>query len=232
MMTCPHCQSTATTERPDHTVLGYRRLRCRACRRGFNERTGTLFNDLEYPTAVVCLVVFWRFRYKLSLRDLAEMCLQRGIRFTHEAVRDWETKLALLLGDALRKRRSGAATASAQSVRKSSMRSRSAVDGFRRTSSRRMSEFRQINLLTRIGDECDPKAVDLDKVNTARQRLQSPQAVMAAGMLWTTASRGLTPSVLLRSERGWVCERLTRLQPLLKRPKELEVHVGRSTGHD
>jgi putative transposase len=107
-MTCPYCMSTATSERSDRTVLGYRRFRCRVCRRGFNERTGTLFNYLEYPTDVVCLVVFWRFRYKLSLRDLAEMFLQRGIRFTHEAVRDWETKLALLLGDALRKRRSGA----------------------------------------------------------------------------------------------------------------------------
>jgi putative transposase len=107
MMTCPHGKSTATTERPDCTVLGYRRFRCRACRRGFNERTGTLFNYLEYPTDVVCLVVFWRLRYKLSLRDLAEMFLQRGICFTHEAVRDWETKLTLLLGDARRKRRHG-----------------------------------------------------------------------------------------------------------------------------
>jgi putative transposase len=107
-MTCPHGKSTANTERHDRTVLGYRRFRCPACRRGFHERTGTLFNDLECPTDVVCLVVFWRFRYKLSLRDLAEMFLQRGIRFSHEAVRDGETKLALLLGDALRKRRSGA----------------------------------------------------------------------------------------------------------------------------
>jgi putative transposase len=56
---------------------------------------------------VVCLVVFWRFRYKLSLRDLAEMFLQRGITFTHEAVREWEAKLAPLLGEALRKRRHG-----------------------------------------------------------------------------------------------------------------------------
>ena len=54
------------------------------------------------------LVVFWRFRYKLSLRDLAEMFLQRGIGFTHEAVRDWEAKLAPLLSDSLRKRRRGA----------------------------------------------------------------------------------------------------------------------------
>jgi hypothetical protein len=58
---------------------------------------------LEYSTDVVCLVVFWRYRYKLSLCDLAEMFLQRGIQFTHEAVRDWETRLRPGLIDALRK---------------------------------------------------------------------------------------------------------------------------------
>jgi hypothetical protein len=58
------------------------------CKRPFNERTGTPFNFLEYPTDIVLLVVLWRLRYKLSLRDLAEMCLERGFVFTHEAVRD------------------------------------------------------------------------------------------------------------------------------------------------
>jgi putative transposase len=106
-MRCPYCQSMATTERPDHTELGYRRFRCRGCMRGFNERTGTPFNRLQYPTDVVCLVILWRFRYKLSLRDLAEMFLQRGLSFTHEAVREWERKLAPLLSMALRKRRHG-----------------------------------------------------------------------------------------------------------------------------
>ena len=33
----------------------------------------------------------------MSLRDLAEMFLIRGLVFTHEAVRDWEAKLAPLL---------------------------------------------------------------------------------------------------------------------------------------
>lgn len=66
------------------------------------------FNRLQYPTEVICLVVLWRLRYKLSLWDLAEMFLQRGLIFTHEAVRDWEAKLAPLLSDVLRKRRHGA----------------------------------------------------------------------------------------------------------------------------
>jgi putative transposase len=107
-ITCPHGESTATTERSDRTTLGYRRFRCRDCSRVFHERTGTLFNRLQYPTDVVCLVVFWRFRSQLRLRDLAEMFLQRGIAFTHEAMREWEAKLAPLLGEALRKRRHGA----------------------------------------------------------------------------------------------------------------------------
>jgi putative transposase len=52
-------------------------------------------------------VVLWRVRYKLSLRDLPEMFLERDIVFTHEAVRDWEAQLAPLLSEMLRKHRRG-----------------------------------------------------------------------------------------------------------------------------
>src|SRR5262247_1491410 len=96
-VTCPHCQSVQTRERTERTELGYRRFRCGGCRREFNERTGTLFNRLQYPSDVVCLVVVWRLRYKLSLRDLAEMFLERGVVFTHETVRKWEETFAPLL---------------------------------------------------------------------------------------------------------------------------------------
>jgi putative transposase len=53
-MPCPHCQSTVTTERPDRTELGYRRFRCRACKRGFNERTGTPYNRLRRCQLIAC----------------------------------------------------------------------------------------------------------------------------------------------------------------------------------
>ena len=48
-------------------------------------------------------------RYKLSLRDLAEMFLIRGFVFSHEAVRDWEAKLTPALAESLRRRRRGKA---------------------------------------------------------------------------------------------------------------------------
>ena|SRR6187431_2397453 len=106
-MPCPHCCSAKTTERSDRTAHGYRRFRCRGCGRGFNERTGSVLNRLQLPTDVVFLIVLWRLRMKLSLRDLAEILLLRGLAFSHEAVRDWEAKLAPLLSDALRQRRRG-----------------------------------------------------------------------------------------------------------------------------
>ncbi len=108
-MPCPHCAATATAEQPRRTALGYRTFRCCACRRVFNERTGTPYNHLQYPTDLVLLVVLWRLRYKLGLRDLAEMFLDRGFVFTHEAVRDWEARFAPLLAARLRAKRRGQA---------------------------------------------------------------------------------------------------------------------------
>jgi len=88
LVPCPHCAATPATEQLRRTALRYHIYRCVRCRRVFNERTGTPYNYLQYPTDLVLLVVLWRLRYKLSLRDLAEMFLARGFVFTHEAVRD------------------------------------------------------------------------------------------------------------------------------------------------
>jgi putative transposase len=75
--------------------------------REFNERTGTRFNPLQYPTEVGCLVVLWRVRYKLSLRDLPEMFLERGLVFTPETVREGEAQRAPVLSEMVRKHRRG-----------------------------------------------------------------------------------------------------------------------------
>ena len=52
-------------------------------------------------------IVLCRLRYKLSLRNLAEMFLLRGFEFTHEAVRDWEERFAPLLAEHIRRKRQG-----------------------------------------------------------------------------------------------------------------------------
>jgi putative transposase len=94
-MKCPHCASPNTSVLAKTTTLDYSRFSCQHCARTFNERTGTPFNFLEVPTEIMFQVVLWRLRYELSLRDLAEMFLQRGFTFTHETVRDWEVRSVL-----------------------------------------------------------------------------------------------------------------------------------------
>lgn len=85
-MHCPHCACSKTSQLAEKTSLGYRIFRCSGCGRKFNERTSTVYNHLQFPTDVVMLVVLWRLRYKLSLRDLTAMFLARGFEFTHETV--------------------------------------------------------------------------------------------------------------------------------------------------
>ena len=109
MVICPRCDSNQTSGRRRRTSLGYRSFACRACRSVFNERTGTPFNELQYPTDVVLLAVLWRLRYKLSFRDVAEMLLQRGFEVTHETVRAWEFRFAPLVSEQLRAKRRGRA---------------------------------------------------------------------------------------------------------------------------
>jgi putative transposase len=104
-MQCVDCGSTATWERWDRTAQGYRRFRCRDCGRQFNERSGGVLNRTQYPSDVIALVVLWRLRYRLTLQDLSERFLERGILFSHETVREWEAKLTPVLADELRQRR-------------------------------------------------------------------------------------------------------------------------------
>ncbi len=85
-MKCVACGGAAISERPERTAQGYRRFRCRDCGSSSTNELVVLLNRTQYPSDVIALVVFWRLRCKLSLRDLPEMFLLRGIEFTYEAV--------------------------------------------------------------------------------------------------------------------------------------------------
>jgi putative transposase len=65
----------------ERTAQRYRRFRCRSCGKQFNERSAGSLNWAQYPSDVIALVVLWRLRFKLALRDLPEMFLIRGIVF-------------------------------------------------------------------------------------------------------------------------------------------------------
>jgi putative transposase len=108
-MSCPHCLSPSVSKRKNRTSLGYRTFYCGDCDRRFNERSGTPFNDLQFPTDIVLLAVLWRLRYKLGFRDVAELLLQRGFEVSYETIRIWEFRFAPLVSENLRAKRRGIA---------------------------------------------------------------------------------------------------------------------------
>ena len=108
-MDCLHWGSGETSRRRRRTARGSRTSACRACRRTFNERTGTPFNDLQYPPDSVLLAMRWRLRSTLGFRDVAALLPQRGFEVTHEPIRAWEVRFAPRLADPLRAKRRGQA---------------------------------------------------------------------------------------------------------------------------
>jgi transposase-like protein len=108
-MARPHCLSSYVSKRKHRTSLGYRTFCCRDCNKRFNERSGTPFNDLQFPNDIVLLAVLWRLRYKLGFRDVAELLLQRGFEASYETIRVWEFRFAPLVSENLRAKRRGTA---------------------------------------------------------------------------------------------------------------------------
>ena len=106
-MACPHCLSKSVSKRKFRTSLGYRTFNCGDCNKRFNERSGTLFNDLQFPNDIVLQAVFWRLRYKLGFRDVAELLAQRGFVVSYETIRVWEFRFAPLVSENLRAKRRG-----------------------------------------------------------------------------------------------------------------------------
>ena len=52
-MRCLTCGSAGVAERLERTAQGYRRFRCRACGKQFNERSGGQLNRIHPPTATL-----------------------------------------------------------------------------------------------------------------------------------------------------------------------------------
>jgi len=108
-MNCPHCTSQDTFQLKHTTKLGYKQFHCDDCAKQFNERSGTAYNFLEFPTDIVLLTVFYYFRFKSSLVDVTEHMTLRGIKLSHETVRLWSQKFGTDIALKFRSRRRGTA---------------------------------------------------------------------------------------------------------------------------
>ena len=74
---CTACGATHVSERPERTVQGHRRFRCRDCGRQFNERTGSLFNRVT-----LSFEWLWRQRGWANDRQNRQRSSQRSVTTT------------------------------------------------------------------------------------------------------------------------------------------------------
>ena len=63
------------------------------------------YKGYRYPKSVIGFAVRYYFRYKLSLRDLSELLLDRGIEVSYEAIRNWIDVWGVVYAQAIRKRK-------------------------------------------------------------------------------------------------------------------------------
>ena len=53
------------------------------------KKTKSLYHGHRFPAAVISCAVRWYFRFSLSLRDIEESLLKRGVVVTYETIRCW-----------------------------------------------------------------------------------------------------------------------------------------------
>lgn len=58
----------------------------------------------RFPKAIILHVVWLYHRFMLSLRDVSEIMLQRGIEISHESIREWGIKFGVIICQQLKRR--------------------------------------------------------------------------------------------------------------------------------
>jgi len=53
------------------------------------KKTKSLYHGHRFPAIVISWAVRWYFRFSLSLRDIEELLLERGVVVTYETIRRW-----------------------------------------------------------------------------------------------------------------------------------------------
>jgi len=142
-------------------------------------------------------VARWRPRYRLRLRDIAELFLARGFVCSHEAVRDREARCALLLAARWRARRRGTAGSDGHADATSGK-----VDG------RWRSRYRAIDRAGNLVEAPLSERRDMD----AAQRFFH-QALAVAGKApdrVTTDGHDASPRALRATRGGAVVQRTSR----------------------
>ena len=74
-------------------------------RLGLRDATSLLYTGYRYPVEIISHCVWLYHRFPLSLREVEEMMLARGVMVTYETVHQWSRKFGQAYANGLRRRR-------------------------------------------------------------------------------------------------------------------------------
>jgi putative transposase len=64
-----------------------------------------LYKGFRFPVEIISHCVWLYYRFPLSLREVEEMMLARGVTVSHETIRQWTGKFGQAYANRLRRRR-------------------------------------------------------------------------------------------------------------------------------
>ena len=70
-----------------------------------NEMLGRVFKRLHFPVEIILTCVRWYVAYPLSLRQLQEMMVERGVDVDHSTMHRWAIKMLRVLASVCRRRK-------------------------------------------------------------------------------------------------------------------------------
>jgi putative transposase len=100
---CIYCNSSEIVKN-GKTKSDDQEYYCRKCKSYFTSNSNPDYHRSRFDAEVMRLTTLWYFRFNLSLRNLAEMMLSRGIDVSHQTVARWVKKLGPEIGNNARKR--------------------------------------------------------------------------------------------------------------------------------
>ena len=97
MESCIYCKGSEIVKN-GRTASGIQEFYCKNCKSYFTSSSNPDYHCSRFDSETMRLTTIWYFRFNLSLRNLAEIMLSRGIDVSHQTIARWVKTIGPELG--------------------------------------------------------------------------------------------------------------------------------------
>ena len=103
MECCIYCKSSEIVKN-GKTESEEQEFYCKKCKSYFTSSSNPDYHRSRFDSETMRLTTLWYFRFNLSLRNLAEIMLSRGIDVSHQTIARWVKSVGSEMGSTAKKR--------------------------------------------------------------------------------------------------------------------------------